>query len=46
MQQRHALLDLLVVELLRAPAKPVALQTSDQQLQPFDLRQRRAQDEL
>jgi hypothetical protein len=40
------MLNLVVVELFRTPAKPVALKTSDQQLQPFDLRQRRAQDEL
>jgi hypothetical protein len=39
-------LKLLIVELFRAAAKPVALKTMDQKLKPFDLGQRRAQDQL
>jgi hypothetical protein len=40
------LLQGLVVEPLGPAAKPIALQASDQQLQPLDLGQRRAQDQL
>ena len=45
-QVLEPLLQRLVVELFRAPAEPVALQAGDQQLQPLDLGQRRAQDQL
>jgi hypothetical protein len=40
------LLQGLVVEPLGPAAKPIALQPGDQQLQPRDLGQRRAQDQL
>ena len=40
------LLQRRVVELFRAAAKPVAVQAGDQQLQPLDLGQSRAQDQL
>lgn len=39
-------LNLLIVELFRTAAKSAASQTGQLQLQPLNLRQRRAQDEL